>query len=162
MKRFESTSTTPLQLPGLGVHVNEIGSFESAAELEAHSTKQNTRMNGEDDDRVPLNASTKEHYGNLVIELQELREECNRKKQQIEAHRSDLPDMDALKAELRAAKCRAAVLEILTKKAIEEAESAQSSWVAAQARVDKIEDMTRDLEDDVAKRGQKRKMLHID
>jgi len=125
-------------------------------------TARAIRVEQEGDDITSPNTRPQQiYYGRLVIELQQETEKCNRLKQELEAGRSVLPDIDALKAKAEEADHRVMECETLLKEAREGARIAHEASAAAEAKRDLVDTAARDLHEKVKELEQKRSMLRI-
>lgn len=116
----------------------------------------------EGDNIVSSNTKTQQiYYGRLVIELQQKTEECNRLKQELEASRSVLPDIDALKVKAEEADHRVMECENLLEEAREGARIAHEASAAGEARRNFVDTAGRVLDEKIKELEQKRSMLRI-
>ena len=116
----------------------------------------------EGDDMVSSNTRAQQiYYGRLVMDLQQETEECIRLKQELEASRSVLPNIDALKAKAEEADHRVMECEILLEEAREGARNAHEASAAGEARRDLVDTAGRVLDEKIKDLEQKRSTLRI-
>lgn len=162
LKRSKTTISSNSQTPDSDATTTNSATFASDIQQGNTPAARSIGVEQEGDDIVSSNTRTQQiYYGKLVIKLQQETEECNRLKQELEASRSVLPDIDTLKAKAEEADHRVMECEDLLKGAREGARIAHEASAAGEAKRKLVDTAERVLDEQLKELEQKRSMLRI-